>query len=92
MGVSSKVSSGMSSKVSSKVSSTMSFKVPSCKVSSKVSSGVSFKGVLKGVLQVSSREDTLPILFIYQKLYSLIAGSDYSDLNLPVLQWLKIFQ
>jgi hypothetical protein len=53
----------------------------SYKVSSKVSSGSVLQGILWGVLQgcpppgvsskVSSREDTLPILFIYRKLYSL---------------------
>jgi hypothetical protein len=35
-----------------------------------------FQRVLHGVLQVSSREDTLPILFIYQNLYSLVYRRD----------------
>jgi hypothetical protein len=40
-------------------------------VSSGLSSGGALQDVLQGVIQVSSREDTLSILFIYRKLSSL---------------------
>jgi hypothetical protein len=52
----------------------------------------SSRGVLK-VSKVSSREDTLPILFIYQKLYSLDINIKRTYTNCPPVGsgYVKIF-